>query len=338
MDNNTNNSTRKWQLQLPYQIEQALKYCPTLPSLPGVALKILDLSRQPDVDINSVAPVLEKDPALAAKLLRVSRSPLYSSNCHNIRNVRDAIAILGLHTTIAISLGFNVSQTLKIRGDNIYGLQIWRRALLAGLSARCLGKRLHRVDNEELFLAGILQDLGVLAMASAIPEKYAKIWSRAQDHDMLVRLEHEELNCDHMQAGAWLMNCWRLPEYVINAVAGSNNPDDANPDVTDRQFISCVALSGKLADLYRPSTTFMDGDMTISTYMNQLACHAKLWCGLSSTDLEQILSDISSMIPEIEDLFEAQLTTHEQVQGVMDQAREISVIRNLQQIEKSNAI
>lgn len=323
-------------MDLPHHVEQALKYCPTLPSLPGVALKIIDLSNQPDIDINSLAPVLEKDPALAAKLLKVSRSPLYCANSVNIRNLRDALAMLGLQTTIAISLGFSVSQTLKLRGGNIYGLDVWRRALLSGLAARCIGQLLGRKDNEELFLAAVLQDLGVLAMAAALPDKYARIWLRAQDHDMLVRLEREELDCDHMQAGAWLMSRWRLPDYVIDATAASSPFFEADNNGPESKFVMCIALSGRLADLYRPCASFMDGEMTINIYMEQLAKYAKLWLDMSANDLEQVLANISSMIPEIEDLFEAQLATYEQVQGVMDQAREILQIRHIRQVELSN--
>lgn len=335
MTNETNDTGQALTIQLPQQVEEALRHCPTLPSLPSVALKILELSRQADMDFSALTTALEKDPALVAKLLKVSRSPLYSAGGVNVRNLQHALSIIGLHATIAIALGFSVSQTLKSDGNNVYGLKIWRRALLSALAARCLGIALERDNIEELFLTGLLQDLGILALAVALPDDYKNIWLQAQDHDMLVRLERETLACDHMQAGAWLMQYWGLPSYVADAAAASHEPNEIATLTADQVFVHSIALSGRLADLFRPIAFYMDDDMSITSYMDQLLGLAEDWCGLAPSELEQVLVNISSMIPEIEDLFETQLLAREQVEGIMAQAQELLMLRNLQYMSQS---
>ena len=326
--------TQEVEYPLPHKIVQALRFCPTLPTLPGVAIKLLDVSKNPNIDINTLVNILDKDPALATKLLKTSRSPLYGNVGSKISNLNDAIKVLGLHATITIALTFGVSSSYKPKDNNSIHLQILRRSLLAGLAARCLGKEVGRTDYDELFLAGILQDVGILALKATFPEEYDVVWTRAHDHEMLICIEYEVLGCNHMQAGAWLMSHWRLPGFVIDAVAASQLPDSNPPSEADVEFTRCIALSGCMADLFRPVAFSVDSKLTIDTHMTNISDKALNWCGLSASNLENVLVNISSMIPEIESLFEEQLVSENQAEGIMNEAREILMIKNLQQTNK----
>ena len=80
-------------------LEQRLRYCHNLPTLPGVALRIIGLANNPDSDLAEVAKVIAMDPVLVVKLLKVANSPLYGLR-RKSENLRQAITLLGLNATL----------------------------------------------------------------------------------------------------------------------------------------------------------------------------------------------------------------------------------------------
>ena len=128
----------------------------------------------------------------------------------------------------------------------------WHRCILASLAAKILAKRVRVINQEEIFLAGLLQDLGVLVMSEAFGNEYGALYQKAnQDHHALEALEQGRWKTDHCEIGAWLAETWELPEVLREAVRGSHNPSLASSeDEVSRLTIRCVALSGRLADMW----------------------------------------------------------------------------------------
>lgn len=88
-------------------LQAALHYCRNLPSPPGVALRIIELAQDPDVDMTTTAKVIGMDMALSARMLRVANSPLYASR-RRIDNLGQALTMLGLNATLSLALGFSM--------------------------------------------------------------------------------------------------------------------------------------------------------------------------------------------------------------------------------------
>src|SRR5258707_820504 len=86
--------------------------CPTLPSLPGVAIKMLELVRQPGCTADKIAQVIQNDPALAAKVLKTVNSSYYGlpKACPNITR---AVALLGMNTVKSLTLGLSLVDVAK---------------------------------------------------------------------------------------------------------------------------------------------------------------------------------------------------------------------------------
>lgn len=305
-----------------HKIESALRWCPALPTLSGVAVRIVSLARDPDVELTQIAAVLANDPALATKTLRVANSSLYGRS-RQAQNLRQAITILGLNATVTLALGFSLTACLRDARDTQLDLdQYWRRALLSALAARLLGAELEMRSLEELFLGGLLQDMGILALDAALPGEYATLVSGFTDHDALVIREHEALDVDHRHAGAWLMREWGVPEYLSMAALSSHDtghrgmPEDIAP------FAGCVAVSGRIADIYLHEDT---------TFATAKAVDVAASClGLSSQALSGVLVKMAESLPEIETLFERPVLSATQAIGLTDQARELLTSRNLQ--------
>ena len=161
------------------EIEAHLRMSVNFPSPPGVATHIIELAQDPDIEMGKVAKALSMDSALSTKILRIANSPLYAQR-RKSENLRQALVVLGLNATLTLALSFSLVKSLRGGKSNglSYGLY-WRRALLAATAARALGDAMHQSLAEEIFLAALLQDVGMLALDKAVPDLYSRRRSSA---------------------------------------------------------------------------------------------------------------------------------------------------------------
>ena len=117
-------------------LKRKLELAGNFPSPPAIALQIIALSRQPDIDIGRVAAAISKDPGLTIKVMRVANSPLYAKR-RKSENLRQALVALGLNAATTLALSFSLVATYKSgKGAGIDYTQYWRRALLSASAAR----------------------------------------------------------------------------------------------------------------------------------------------------------------------------------------------------------
>jgi HD-like signal output (HDOD) protein len=173
---------------MPPELTAALALCRNLPSPPGIALRIIELAQDPETDITTAADIIAIDMALSARMLRIANSPLYASR-RRIENLGQALTMLGLNATVSLALGFTVTQELTATGQGQdVRERAWRRSILSALAASLLGQARGLRKAEELMLAGLLQDLGVLVLAQSEPDRYLPLLRQAADNDALVAL------------------------------------------------------------------------------------------------------------------------------------------------------
>lgn len=288
-------------------------------------MRLVTAARNPDVDLDEITRLVSHDPALAAKILRIANSPLYPQ-FRQIHNLSQAISILGINAAVTLSLGFSLASRLKeFRTPGIDLEAFWRRALIAAVAARLLGQqcRMHALD--ELFLAALLQDIGRLALDAALPGHYAATQGDSVDHNVLAAREREQLGADHLEAGAWLLREWRLPEEFHLAVLGSHDRGRRRGLGDMASFIGCVAVSGPIADIYLAADT---AAVIADAQHMAAAC-----LGLAADDLNTVLDRLVATLPEIQALFETSVLTAAQVEGLTAQAKELIMCRNLKELD-----
>lgn len=311
-------------------IENQLRLCPTLPTISSVALRIIQIGGDPDIDLREVAKLLSKDPALATKTLRVANSPLYMRG-RQARNLHQAVTVLGLNATVSVALSFSLGACLRdIRNSGIDLDRYWRRALLSALAARLLGVSQGIHVSEELFLAGLLQDLGMLALDAAMPEQYSQLRDGYVEHEGLCAREHDFIGANHCEAGAWLMQEWGLPEYLVLATRGSHDPGDIDIPENLEAFVGSVAVSGRIAEIY------IAEDTQAATAHAVRVARASL--GMSPDALGEVLGDMAEALPEVESLFDMTVLSPPQAIGLTDQARELLATRNLQLLRSATEL
>ena len=94
------------------QLLNRIRQCPTLPTLPAIALQVLELAQQEDVDIAEIARAISRDAALSSKILRTVNSSFYGRS-QSVSQVSQALVIMGLQSVKTLVLGFSLTSALK---------------------------------------------------------------------------------------------------------------------------------------------------------------------------------------------------------------------------------
>ena len=312
------------------ELEAKLKACTSLPSPPTVATRIIELANDPETGIDDVAKVISLDPAIASKILRIANSPLYSQR-RQVENVQQAVLLLGLNGIISLALSFSLVKSLKKgqSGGLDYPL-FWRRSLLSGSAGRAIGGICDRSDTEELFMASLLQDIGMLAIDRISPGLYAEErLDQTISHEMTT-LERKHLAVDHSAIGGWLLYQWKLPERLQLAVASSADPTPVPLTDERSSFVRCVALSGLIADQYlsdRGNTDFTEASQK-----------AKEWLQLNTEQFMAILRQMGPLITEAEQLFDIDMQNRVASEWILENAREALALRNMKTIHEFQSL
>src|SRR5215471_1697324 len=121
------------------QLVERIKQCPNLPSLPAIAMQVLEMAQKADVDIAEIARIISKDPALSSKILRTVNSSFYGRSQH-VSTISHALVILGLQSVKTLVLGFSlVTNLAKSKGKGGFKhIHYWRRSIYAATAARII--------------------------------------------------------------------------------------------------------------------------------------------------------------------------------------------------------
>lgn len=224
-----------------------LEQCEDLPSPPGVADQIIHLSSNSNSNIDTLAEIVSYDPALTAKILRIANSSLYARRSKT-ENIQQAVVMFGWEGTLNLALSFSLVGDMKEKSDGLDYQFFWKRSLACAVSCRCLAGAMGHAKKDELFLPGLLQDIGMLAIDKIHPNLYSGIRAKQHDHQYLINFEKEKLGYDHAIVGAWLLNKWDIPENITELVLVSHGEylDQINQE--NEIQAKCVTFAGILAD------------------------------------------------------------------------------------------
>jgi len=277
------------------QILDKVLRSPRLPSLPTIALEVIELVQQQDVNIKHIANTIQHDPALSTKILKTVNSSFYGQ-AHTISTISHALVVLGLNSVKTLALGFSLVANLSDGGDQGFDLlTFWKRSLYSAAAARNLAKKLGVVQSEEAFLGGLLQDLGVLAMGQTLGPDYEAILRDAGlDHRKLFKLEQARLGTDHTEIGAALAEKWNLPPILVAPIRDHEEPDQAPDEI--RTLVQCVGLGSRVADVF----VMEEAGGSLDRYYTL----AEQWFDIPREEAEPLLKAIHKDTVEMRRLFD----------------------------------
>ena len=237
------------QASMKEQLVARILQCPNLPSLPTVAVQVLELAGRVDVDVADIARIISRDAALSAKVLRTVNSSFYGHS-KNVATLSHALVILGLRSARTLSLGFSLAGTLAEEKPNGFKhLTYWKRSIYAATAARVFAGRLKIAEQEEAFLAALLQDIGMLVLDRVLGPEYGSIYQKSACHADLASVEKKALGMDHAAVGGVIAGHWKLPPLLAVPIAAHHAPEQcADPNL--RGLVELVSLAGVCADVF----------------------------------------------------------------------------------------
>jgi HD-like signal output (HDOD) protein/GGDEF domain-containing protein len=200
-------------------LEKFVAQAGSLYSPPTVALEILRLTGQPKVDLAALKQCLLRDPALVGRILRVVNSSLFGLS-REVADLGQALALLGTKSVRLLVLGFSLPDELflGLAGDILE--RYWHHTLIKASAAREISETIFRIPGEEPFIAGLMQDIGILVLLQQLGEPYVRFLDRAFSKEINVdAAEAVALGFEHEQLSARLLAQWGLPESLVAAIA-----------------------------------------------------------------------------------------------------------------------
>lgn len=262
-----------------------------LPTLPRTVLRITEIINNPKSSARDLAGVINDDQVLTARLLRLVNSSFYGFP-QRIATVSFAIVLLGfdairnlLLTTSIFDLFNGTGRELQVERE-----KLWDHSLGCAVAAKIIGEHLHFEKVEELFVCGLLHDLGKIVEMAYLQDDYARVRAQVKaNDDSILRAEEETMGCNHAHIGHLLAERWNLPAPVPEVILHHHTPELAGEFKRE-------AASVHLADIFcRALEIGSGGDQRIP------ALNPQAWAmlGLKTNDIEALLHQLETEYHDI---------------------------------------
>jgi len=210
-----------------------------LPTLPRTVLKITELVNDPQSSARDIARIITDDQVLTARLLKLVNSSFYGFP-QRISTVNTAIVLLGFDAIRSLLLTTSVfdlfaGRNKKNRQDQE---KFWDHSLGCAVGAKVIGNYLRHDKIEELFVAGLLHDIGKIVEMLFLPDEFASVMAAAnQQNILMLTAEEKVLGYDHAEIGRLLAVKWNLPIKLEQVIAHHHQPAAAGSFVMEAAIV-----------------------------------------------------------------------------------------------------
>jgi len=201
-------------------MKRSLKEYSRLPTIPTVAMRILQVFDDPETSMQDVVDIVKTDPAIASKIVRAVNSAQFGS-WGEVTDLKRAVMLLGKNTVTPLVLGFSLSQDMTLSPEHTKTYEkIWFRCVAQAISAELLAKSQKSPSfTAECFLTNLLANVGALALMKLHPEEYEQTLTRADNDPVrLLEIQHEVFGFSEKELTITLLENFQVPVRCINAL------------------------------------------------------------------------------------------------------------------------
>ncbi|MGE5567566.1 MAG: HDOD domain-containing protein [Rhodospirillales bacterium] len=213
-----------------------------LPPLPPLAAQLMRMVSTDEASFARLSVLVRADSAFSAEVLRIANSPLLGCR-RQIHSIHHALTLIGLGKLKSLVLAVALRDFLSPRLEEPALRRCWRHSL----ACACIAEELAGaapLNKDSAYSAGLLHDVGRLALLAAFPAEYARVLEISEGYAWDVLACEEDLfDIDHCRAGEWLVRDWQLPEEFAE-VAGAHHVTPANGET---HLVAVVQHSCRLA-------------------------------------------------------------------------------------------
>jgi len=201
----------------------------TLPEIPSIVFELNEVIANPLSSAEDIAQVVHRSPSLTALLLKMVNSPFYGFPS-KIDKISLAVTLIGTREISGLALGISVISLFKNIPKEILDMYSFlKHSLACGIISRILAAHKSIPQTEQLFVSGLLHDLGRLILFSYFPDEAINVLGQARSTNMLLYLqENDLLGCNHTHIVKQLLEQWKLPMVLENNVFYHHDPSEAS--------------------------------------------------------------------------------------------------------------
>ncbi len=269
--------------------------CTSLPSLPAVAIRVLELTSDPDVKMDELAKEIQFDQGISAKILRTVNSSFYGlrKRCSSIDH---ALVMLGLNPVKTLVLGFSLVSSVKGEdGDEFDYLGYWERGLTTAVAAKFAAEMVgNKQTADESFLAGLFQDIGMVALHRTIGQEYIEVINSTDgNHGKLTKVELDAFDVQHAVVGAMMCENWKIPHEIVIPVRYHDHPTACPQEYS--QTARCVGFGNMIFDILKAENP--------TEPLRKAYAKGISWLGLSESQVDELITMTAKVTKELGNLF-----------------------------------
>jgi len=230
------------------KVNQAVQKVTQIATLPEITAKIIEIVEDPRSTAKDLQTIIKHDVALSAKILKVVNSAFYGLP-RQVGSVDRAVVLLGLSTVKNIAVATSITKLFRGAGKakHFSPKNLWMHSLACGVFCKLIAESLKTENGDEIFVAGLMHDLGILVEFQVYPDELSRaIENSNRDGTSLRDAETELFGTDHQTFGTALAMKWKFPHLFQSATGYHHQPLKTAPQ--HRAIASAVHLADALAN------------------------------------------------------------------------------------------
>ena len=274
----------------PKTLRSRVENISTIPTIPSVLKQLSTIIENPKISLNEISHFVSQDPALTTKILQMVNSALYGFP-GRISSVNHAVMLLGLNVVKGLLLSVSV---FEIMHKAMIGLR--EHSLGLAIASKVLARKKGLKEPEEVFVAGLLHDVGKVILTLSWPEEYDKTVRDAEASGIAIfEAERRHFSETHAAVAGWLAEKWHFPRKLCECIANHHRPQTSSLAPLETAIVH-------MADVLVKARGFgYSGDRLVPDV------NPKAWetLGLSEADLREILKELEDSVEQTEEDYKA---------------------------------
>ncbi len=293
-------------------------------TLPAVAMQVVELTNEPEIDVAALKECIQNDPALTTKILRVVNSSLFGLPSR-VGDLNQALALIGSNPLKLMVLGFSLPDELLSNLEMDVLENYWRHALVKAVAAREISELVWGLPGDEAFIAGLLQDVGLLVLIQELGTPYVtfldQVWTVGGD---LAELECSTLGFDHGVLSSRLLEEWGLPRSLVDSISQPFDVERLLQLPDNEQALPQIL---HLAEIVAGLLSHDRGEL-----LKSLLCVGRRYHNLTTIQVDELIDSLETNVQPLAEILSVPLTrvdyrniltrAHSQLANAADEATE----------------
>jgi len=283
-----------------------------LPSPPAIAVRIIEAVKKEETSFDELSKIIMADPALTSKVLKAANSPMYAIPS-KVDTIQRALTVLGFNALKNIALSFVIANELNADSDDSFDFDyFWKRSVTAAVGAELIASLIGK-KSDDIFVTGLLQDIGIVIMYLSSPEKYLVVLGKKNGStSTTIDLEKEIFGFDHQEIGREVLSHWGLPDSIYEPI-GSHHDKRINGS-GEGSAAEILSLSDKLSALYHGHKSAERLKAVKSTF--------RTLYGIGSAEIDALVDQVASHSIEIISFFDIDPGDMQPLSEILYEAKE----------------